>query len=344
MADLASYDRVMNTLGKKRHRVDKFPCINSVSVATIDFMKSYDAYWPAAHNDPVKMAKLASVAHRKCGLDNVSLPFCMTVEAEVFGAPVNFFEDSVKWPSVKKFIAKEVSDLHFPKDLPSVGRIPVITKAIEILKREFDGIVPVNAYIVPPFTSLSSYLVETMDFLKWLIRSPENAKEFLTSTWKTYSEIAQIYNEAGADTITLHEMGASTDNISPKQFDTFVKPYLTKIISEVKCPTILNVCGSANLIVENMIRCGSAAIALGERTLIKEAREIVENSKKGYPIIGNVSSYEVLHNGPVTRIQEEVKKTIDAGVSIVAPGCDFWLETPTEHIKAFVEAVHQQEL
>jgi len=33
-----------------------------------------------------------------------------------------------------------------------------------------------------------------------------------------------------------------------------------------------------------------------------------------------------------------VKRCIEDGVSVIAPGCDFWLETPTEHIKAFVKA------
>jgi uroporphyrinogen-III decarboxylase len=123
-----------------------------------------------------------------------------------------------------------------------------------------------------------------------------------------------------------------------------VKPYLTKIFRKVQCPTILNICGSAKLIVANMISCGSDAIAVGERTPIQEAREIAEKLKQDYPIIGNVSSYEVLHKGPINRIQEEVTKTVAAGVSMVAPGCDFWLETPTEHIKAFVDVVHQQDL
>ena len=338
MVDLTSYDRVMAILRANRDDVDQVPCVNSVSVATIDFMKTCDAYWPGAHKDPVKMARLASAAHRLCGLDNVSLPFCMTVEAEVFGAPINFFEDRMKWPSVKKFIAKKVSDLKIPKDLSKGGRIPVIIEAIKILKREFEGIVPVNVYMVPPFTSISSYLVDSMEFLKWLVKSPEKAERFLESTLDTYSEIARIYRDAGADVITLHEMGASQDNISPMQFDAFVKPYLKKIIDGLKTPTILNICGSALLIVDRMIECGASAIAVEERTSIKKVREIADKVKSDYPIIGNVSSYEVIHTGPAQRIREAVKKTIDDGIDMVAPGCDFWLETPTEHIKAFVDA------
>jgi uroporphyrinogen-III decarboxylase len=40
----------------------------------------------------------------------------------------------------------------------------------------------------------------------------------------------------------------------------------------------------------------------------------------------------------VETIRDAVKRTIEEGVDMVAPGCDFWLQTPTEHIKAFVDA------
>jgi [methyl-Co(III) methanol-specific corrinoid protein]:coenzyme M methyltransferase len=338
MVTVTPYDRIMAVLSGKKENVDRIPCINSVSVATLEGMKAFDAYWPAAHKDPVKMARLASAAHRLCGLDNVSVPFCMTVEAEVLGAEIEFFEDRIKWPSIKKFIAKDISDLKFPKDLATAGRIPVIVEAIKMLKKEFEGKVPVNAYLAPPFTSISSYLVDSIEFLKWLVRAPEKAEQFLKGTIDLYAEIAAIYADAGADVITLHEMGASMDNISPKQFDTFVKPYLKKLIQRLRVPTILNICGTAFLIVDKMMECGASAIALDERTPIKKAREIADKIRPGYPIIGNVPSYNVIHLGPVERIKDSVRRSIEDGVDMVAPGCDFWLETPTEHIKAFVNA------
>jgi [methyl-Co(III) methanol-specific corrinoid protein]:coenzyme M methyltransferase len=153
-----------------------------------------------------------------------------------------------------------------------------------------------------------------------------------------YAEIANLYKDAGADIITFHEMGASTDNISPNHFEEFVKPYLTEIVSRLKLPTILNICGSALMIVGKMVECGANAIAVDERTPINKAREEVDRIRPGYPLIGNVPSYGILHQGPVERIGEYVKRSIEDGVSMVAPGCDFWLETPTEHIKVFVDA------
>jgi len=339
MVKMKPYNRLMAILSGKKSDVDRIPCINSTSVCTLEFMKTYNAYWPGAHKDPVKMAKLGSAAHRLCGLDNVSIPFCMTVEAEVLGATINFHEDTIKWPSISKFQVKEPSDLKFPKDVSKAGRIPVILKAIKLLKKEFEGKVPVNAYLAPPFTSISSYLVDSITFLKWLKISPEKVHQFCKETLDIYIEIAQLYEDAGADVITFHEMGASTDNISPLHFDEFVRPYLSKIVKHLKSPIILNICGSSLMIIDKMIDCGVTAIAVDERTPIKKVRNIVDTIKSGYPIIGNIPAYNVIHAGPPERIKMAVKQVIDEGVDMVAPGCDFWLETPTEHIKAFVDAV-----
>jgi len=335
---MSPYKKLMAILRLGKEDADRIPCVNSVSVCTIEFMKAYDAYWPGAHKDPVKMAKLGSAAHRLCGLDNVSVPFCMTVEAEVMGAVIDFHEDKIRWPAVKKFHVKDSSDLKFPKDVSTTGRVPVVIEAIKILKKEFGGKVPVIAYVVPPFTSISSYLVDSITFLKWLVKAPEKAHQLLKATVDVYAEIANLYKDAGADIITLHGMGASNSSISPKHFEEFVKPYLKEIIKRLKSPTILNICGSASMIVDKMVECGASAIAVDERTPIKEAREKVDRIKSGYPIIGNVSSYEVIHQGPVERISEAVKDCIEDGVSMIAPGCDFWLETSTEHIEAFVKA------
>jgi len=333
------YDKLMAILTGNKDDVDGIPCVNSASVATVEFMKATDAYWPIAHRDPVKMAKLGSAAHRLCGLDNVTVPFCMTIEAEALGAPIVFHEDTIKWPSIREFKVKDVSDLRTPQDVSEAGRVPVVTEAIRLLKKEFDQQVPVNVYMVPPFTSISSYLVDSITFLKWLRTAPERVHQFLQHSLDVYVEIANLYRDAGADVITFHEMGASTDNISPKHFDEFVKPYLNKMIQRTKPPVILNICGSALPIIDKMIECGASAIAVDERTPINKAREIVDKTKQRYPIIGNVPAYSVIHLGPPEKINTSVRKAIEDGVDAVAPGCDFWLETPIEHVKIFVNAV-----
>ena len=342
---MTPYERMMAVLSGRKSEIDRLPAMNSVCTYTVYAMKAFNAYWPDSHRDPEKMARLAAGLHKLAGLDNTTLPFELTFEAEIFGAPLQFFEGKIKWPSVKRFIAHDVSDLQFPKNVSTAGRVPVVIKAIKILKKEFEGRAPIIAYINCPFTSVSSYLVEPIEFLKCLRSNPEKIREFYKETYPYYAEIANAFKEAGADIITYREEGASLDNISPKHFDEFVKPYLTRMISLTKPPRVLHICGQCVSadgkieIIRGMIECGAEAITIDERTPMKLARKIADQVKPGYPIGGNINPFAVIHEGSIEKIRAAVKRAIDEGTDMVAPGCDFWLETPTEKVKAFVQAV-----
>jgi uroporphyrinogen-III decarboxylase len=127
-----SYNKVISAL-KDQSEVAETPVINSVGTYTQQFMELEDAYWPEAHRNPDKMVKLASAAHRLCGLDNITVPFDLVVEAEILGAPINYHDGKLQWPSVKNFKIKEISDITIPSDITSVGRVSVICQAIRAL-------------------------------------------------------------------------------------------------------------------------------------------------------------------------------------------------------------------
>ena len=336
-----SHERLMTILSGRKEEIDRLPVINSVGTYAADAMRAFDAYWPAAHKDPEKMAKLAMGLSKLVGLDNATVPFELTLEAEVFGAQLQFFEDKIRWPSVKGFVAQRVSDLKFPDDATKAGRIPVVCNAIRILKKELDGKIPVIAYINCPFTSIGSYLIDPVEFHKYLKSDPARVHEFFKEAVPYYANIANAFKEAGADIITFRDEGVSLDNISPKHFDEFVKPYLTKLISFVLPPRILHVCGtliSGKLeIIKSLMECGPEAITMDEKTPMKEARALVDEYRRGFPIGGNVSAI-LIHKGPIDAIRDAVRRAVEEGTDMVAPGCDFWIETPIQHIEAFVNA------
>jgi len=341
MTVVNSYERLMALLSGRKEEIDRLPAMNSVGTYNVDAMKAFDAYWPGAHKDAGKMASLAMGLNRLAGLDNVTVPFELTLEAEVFGAQLQFFEGKIRWPSVKEFVAQRVSDLKFPDDVANAGRVPVVCDAIRILKRELGGKVPVIAYVNCPFTSIGSYLLDPVDFHKSLKSDPAKVHEFFKEMSPYYADIAKAFKEAGADIITFRDEGVSLDNISPKYFDEFAKPYLSKLIGAVTPPRILHICGtlvSGKLeIIGKMMDCGAEAITVDEKTPMKAARALVDERRRGFPIGGNISAI-LIHKGPVELIKDAVRRAIEEGVDMVAPGCDFWLETPTEHIKSFVDA------
>jgi [methyl-Co(III) methanol-specific corrinoid protein]:coenzyme M methyltransferase len=291
------------------------------------------------------MARLAAGLSKLAGLDNITVPFDLTLEAEAFGAPVDYYNDQVKWPTVKRFIARSAGDLQFPDDILSAGRTPQVLESLRILREEYGGKVPVIAYINAPFTSIGSYLVEPSEFLKWIKRTPEKITQFCDEMYPYYAEIANAFAEAGADVITFREEGASLDTISPLHFEGLIKPYLKKMIALVKAPRIIHICGqciSGDLeLISKLMECEAEAITIGETTSMRAARKIADKVRPGYPLGGNISAYNVIHMGPVERIREQVREVIEEGADMVTPGCDFWIETPTKNVKAFVEAVEE---
>ena len=338
----------MALLEGRRQEVDRIPALCAARTYIKDAMEKYDAYWPESHKDPDKMAKLAAGVYRLTGNENISVPFEMTLEAEAIGAPLDFFEGrgkEVKWVNVKDFIAEDVSDMKLPEDPSKAGRIPVLCEAIRILKKEFEGKVPVMGILNAPFTSISSYIVEPTQFLKWIRTKPEKVKEFVDAATDTYAGFANAFKDAGADVIVITEEGVSLDNISPKAFDRIIKPYLSKLIGLIEPPIILHTCGQ--LIsrekpdietMSGLLECGGNALSIEERTPLEIAIEIRDKIKPDLPIGGNINAFTVIFEGPIEKIRESVKQVIEKRVDMVMPGCDYWLETPSEHIKAFVDA------
>jgi uroporphyrinogen-III decarboxylase len=72
-----------------------------------------------------------------------------------------------------------------------------------------------------------------------------------------------------------------------------------------------------------------------------KAAEIVSKTGRVHALGGNISAYSVIHQGPTEKIHATVERAIVEGSDMPMPGCDFWLETPTEHVKSFVEAVKE---
>ncbi|MEM3583791.1 MAG: uroporphyrinogen decarboxylase family protein [Nitrososphaerales archaeon] len=346
---MSPYERMITILDWHKEKIDRLPATNVITTYTIEGMEIFDAYWPDAHKDPVKMAKLGAALHELAGLENVEIPFELTLEAEALGIKLEFFEGKIKWPSVKEYWVKKVDQLDIPRkaeEMRQRGRVPVVCKALQILRERYYGKVPIIANIDYPFQAIGGYIVDTSTWYKYMRTEPEEAHRFMSTLVPLFDEIACAYLDSGADVVTIREEASSLANIHPKTFREFVMPYLKKSIEKIKTHghVILHTCGECwspsveN--VSNLIACGADAFTVEEATPMIEVRRIA-NKVMGpwYPIGGNLSAFKVLHEGPIEKIRDRVKRVIDAGCDMPMAGCDIWLETPTRHIKAFVEAV-----
>lgn len=351
--EMSPYDRLMAILDGKKDNIDRLPAGSYITTYTIQGMEIFDAYWPEAHKDPEKMAKLGAALHELAGLENVEVPFELTLEAEAIGIELEFFEGKIKWPSVRKYWVTEVSQLKLPErpeEIRERGRVPVVCEAIKILKEKYGGKVPVIANIDFPYQAIGGYIVDTAIWYKYVRRQPEKVHEFMKALTPVFTEVAIAYLEAGADAVTYREEASSLATIKPETFRDYVQPYLKDSIARAKKygKVILHTCGElyskrGDVEVENisgLIECDPDAFVVEEATPMIETRRIA-NKLKGprFPIGGNLSAYNVLHLGPIEKIRDRVKRAIEDGCDLPSAGCDIWLETPLEHIKAYVKAV-----
>ena len=212
------------------------------------------------------------------------------------------------------------------------GRMPVILKAIEILKKKIPDTIPIFSLVVGPFMVAGQ--VRGVDlFMRELIRQPESCIEIINRAYQTCLKFAQAQAEAGSDCIIIADATASPDLISPPQFDKYAKSYTTDICRNIPVRSILHICGRAQPILTKMAEVTSA-ISIDSSVDVAEAKEQVGPETA---VCGNIDVNNVLLFGGPTDVEKAVKDCIDKGVDLLTTSCGIPSVVPTENLKAMVE-------
>ena len=188
------------------------------------------------HRDAAKMARAAASTYRVSGFGSAVVPLDMCVEAEALGATVDFREGSeaAEFPRVTGFLHDSVEDFTAKarrneeeinknsvlsvNSVVSKGRIPIVVEAIKLLKEDVGEEIVIGAWVPGPFTLLS-LLVETGALYMSLRKSKEQVHDALEFLTQVLAAVGNAYHEAGADFLTIHEMGGSPGALGPKIFE-----------------------------------------------------------------------------------------------------------------------------
>ncbi|MFQ6137071.1 MAG: MtaA/CmuA family methyltransferase [Candidatus Hydrothermarchaeales archaeon] len=333
--ELTPKERVLRLFDKKK--IDRIPCFSGMGNVTIEGMRKLDMQFADAHKDADKMATLAASTYELYGFECAVVPFDLGIEAEALGCEMNFYEKSeatILYPTVKTKIAGFETPIDFPGKIEEKGRVPLVKRAIEMLKEDLLEGIAIGSYVLGPFT-LAGQLLDLNDLLKNSYKRPDEVNAFLDSLEEVIVAIANTLKESGADYITIREMGAPADVISPRMFKSLVRPHLARTIGRIEPPTVLHICGNTNPIIEMMHECGPTAISVEQKNDVKATREKLGEDAL---IFGNIDPYNVIVKGTPNEIEQSVKEAIKNGVNAVWPGCDIWPEVPVENMKALVEA------
>jgi len=322
----------------RREKIDYIPLFSGMGNITIHGLEKYGWKFPEIHTDARKMASMAASSYQLFGFPCAVVPFDMGVEAEVLGSKVNYYAHAsdILYPTIIEHPAEKVEDLNvqIPTDIAKAGRIPVVREALRLLKQEVGNQVVIGAWVLGPYT-LAGQLVDLSQLAKAAFKKTEMVGKVLDKLAGVLIQIIKIYRAAGADYVTVREMGAGPDILSPRMFESLVRPPLTRIFAEAESPKVLHICGDTNAIVDQMALCGADAISVEKKNNVSETR------KKLGPnvlIFGELDAYGVLSQGKPDDVDKAVKEAVDRGVNAIWPGCDMWPMVPKENMEALVAA------
>ncbi len=334
---LNSRERVLKLFNGES--IDRTPVFSGMGNITMHGLERHGWRFSEIHLDGRKMADVAASTFKLFGFECAVVPFDMGVEAEALGCKVNYYADSkdIVYPTILEKLASNVEelDIRIPSNLEKAGRIPVVTEAIRRLKEDVGNQVVVGAWMLGPLTLLGQ-LVELDSLWKMTIKKPDLVSSLMDIVDKVLISLADIYRKAGADYLTIREMGATESVLSPRTYNSLIQPHLERIFDAINSPNVLHICGETNKIVEQMAHCGADAISVDQKNRLAESREKVGANTI---LLGNIDPYNLLVMGKPEEIVEAVKSAIASGVNAIWPGCDIWPAVPWKNMEALVGAV-----
>jgi len=321
--------------------VDRIPCFSGIGNVTTSGLDQYGYRFPEIHVDAEKMANSALATFEQFGFESVVVPFDMGVEAEALGCTVKYYDDGshrVLYPTISGKLSDKVSDinLNVPADFSQAGRLPLVMEAIRKAKAKAGDRAAIGSWVLGPFT-LAGQLTDLNDLLKNSFKKPEMVNNLLAQLADVLVQIINLYKEAGADFITVREMGATSDVVSPRMFESLVLPHLRRVFAAVPSPTVLHICGDTNKIVEMMAQSGADALSVDQKNDLAASRAKLPEAL----LFGNIDPYNLLVQGTPETVEAGIHTIIDNGPSAVWPGCDIWPEVPPENMKALMATMEK---
>jgi len=321
--------------GKK---IEPRPAFSGLIHVTAEGLQSEGLIFHEVHKDASQMARAAASTHKLSGFPSAVLPLDMYVEAEALGAQIDFRKNGgSSFPQIAKPMfasTKYLGKGYFESaDFINKGRIPLVCSAIQLLKEDIGQEAVIGGMIPGPYTLLL-FLMEPGGLFAEMKREPIAVADALFQIASFLAQIGVAYREAGADFITIHDMGGSPGFIGPAKYEQFAYPAEKLLIAELPAPRVLSVCGNTNKSIHLLAQTSADAISVDQLNDLVESRKVLTNTL----LFGNIDPVQTLSLGAQDEIQDAVQSAVNAGIDAIWPGCDLVPQTPVENLKAFLAA------
>ncbi len=319
-------------------KISSQPAFSGLIHVTAEGLQSEGLVFHEVHREARKMAKAAASTFKLSGLPSAVAPLDMYVEAEALGAKIDFRENGdFVFPQVASslFASTEYLNKGFfeSSDFINNGRIPLVCEAIQRLKENVGQETVIGGMIPGPYTLLL-FLLEPGGLFTEMKREPRLVADALLQLASFLAQVGVAYRSAGADFITIHDMGGSPGFIGPARYEQFAYPAERHLIAELPAPRVLSVCGNTNKSMQLLAGTGADAISVDQLNDPAESRTILTDTL----FFGNIDPVGTLWHGDQAKVTEAVRKAKETGVDAVWPGCDLVPQTSIENLKAFAAA------
>lgn len=317
-------------------RIPKSPVFSGLIHVTVDGLESEELKLHEVHHESGKMARAAASTFKTTGMPSATLPLDLCAPAEALGAELNFYEgEELGFPQAKQYLfpsTKYLNEAYFKSTgFATAGRLLIIYDAVRLLKEDIGTDAVISGMIPGPYTLLY-YLIEAGGLFAEMKHEPNAVLDALVHLSSFLAEIGNAYREAGADFITIHDMGGSAGFIGPSKYEQFVFLSERDLIERLPKPCVLSVCGNMDKSLHLLAQTGADAVSLDQLTNLKFAREVLKDTM----LFGNIDPVATLLRGNEVDITEAVIGVQEAGVEAVWPGCDLVPSTPIQNIQTMI--------
>ena len=317
-------------------KIDKVSVFSGLIHVTAEGLENEGLVFHEIHHNASKMAKAAASTYKLTEMPSAALPLDLCAPAEALGASLNFYENGeYRFPQPAKALfgsTKYLNTAYFQNaDFINKGRLSLICDAIRLLKEDVGNDVVISGMIPGPYTLLL-YLIEPGGLFAEMKREPNAVLDALFHLSSFLSKIGHAYREAGADFITIHDMGGSAGFIGPSKYEQFVFPSEKDLIERLPKPCVLSMCGNMDKSMHLLGQTGADAISVDQLTDLKAARLALKDTM----LFGNLDPVATLFRGDEAQVAEAVRGLKEADVDAIWPGCDLVPSTPIQNIKAMM--------
>ena len=338
MSHFTEKDRLLSTL--QREKADRAPVIctgGMMNAAILDVMNSTGHTLPEAHSDPVRMAELAEAVHTVTGFENIGLPFCMTVEAELLGSTVDLGTLACE-PKIalEPFATSSVVEYREIVPLARAGRAAVVAEASRIVTARNPG-VPVIASLTGPVSTAAS-IVQPLAFYKDMRKDPASTHRVLDYVTNFLIEYATVLiREGNVTAVMIGDPSATGEILGPAMFVAFAAPYLNRLAGAIRAaggPPVLHLCGHLKRVEGSVTQLRYAALST-------DAMINLAALKRDHPhliTMGNLSTF-ALEFTDADRIRDMTRSLVRSGIDILSPACGLSTSTRIDALRAFTDTV-----